>query len=248
MLQTTQWERPEHPAEGTAGSVTWADDIVIDPSVFEDKKDTDTDKEEVEESKRGEEEKVQIAEEKLSSVRSSSSKFCKKNTEYDSAIGDEKKSQGTVSNSNELLTSKSSPNRSSPILASKGCPSKCNLNYGRVTTTQLDALSTLPKEGHLLKQSSNFFSSRWNRKYFVLDCLRLECYEKSEHYFYGSRKPKVMLLDLSTCTSFTDDAATFIVKTTDEGTGHTLTWTLAAPNHTEKNEWVINMSKLLPSH
>jgi hypothetical protein len=116
-------------------------------------------------------------------------------------------------------------------------PSKCTLNYGRVTTTQLTALSTQPKEGHLMKKSTSFFSSRWNRKYFVLNGLRLQCFDKSEHYFYGSRKPKTMTLSLSTCTSFTDDANTFVVKTTDEA-DHTLTWTLAAPNHTEKNEWV----------
>mmetsp|Transcript_24142 Transcript_24142/g.41010 ORF Transcript_24142/g.41010 Transcript_24142/m.41010 type:complete len:270 (+) Transcript_24142:1304-2113(+) len=56
-----------------------------------------------------------------------------------------------------------------------------------------------------------------------------------------------MALTLSTCTSFTDDANTFIVKTTDDG-GHTVTWTLAAPNHSEKNEWVTYINAHVYTH
>ena len=116
-------------------------------------------------------------------------------------------------------------------------PSKCNINYGRVTTNQLNSLSTQPKEGHLMKQWTNFFTSGWKRKYFVLDGLRFECYDKSEHFFYGTRKPAVMMLSLDTCTSFTDNADTFVVKAGDDKS-NTLVWTLAAPNHNDKNEWV----------
>ena len=244
--QTTQWERPQEPAEGTAGSVTWADDIIIDSTVagVEDAEKISSD-EKRSDAKDDDDPKLPakqwfndlspIAEGKFQHPIAEEKLVSHKNDYTEFNMDTKKISENKVDHDDGI--SDASSGCISPAISIKSATSKCNLNYGRVTTAQLDMLSTLPKDGHLMKQSASFFSSRWNRKYFVLNGLRLECYEKSEDYFYGLHKPVVMGLTLSTCTSFTDDANTFVVKTTDDA-GHTVAWTLAAPNHTEKNEWV----------
>jgi hypothetical protein len=224
-MQATQWERHTSPAEGMAGEVTYwspeddegdgegaGQDIGADYSGFDD-----------EES---------IGAEKSHSVQGKNTSEVKT---------DSKTLSGGTTTATNTATTTSTTDRKTHHRASSGSRTHqlCTLHYGRVTLTELTALSSQPKEGHLMKQSTGFFSfsSRWNRKYLVLDGLRLECYDKSEHYFHGLRKPTVMLLTLSTCTSFTDDDMCFIVKTKDEA-GKDVTWTLAAPNHSEKNEWV----------
>ena len=245
--------------------MTWADDILVDTSAFEDK---NTEGEQLHKDGKVEDEK---AEEVPTTVDACLNEDISR-SKYDTHVNTEgvkKKPSSHMpaqlsslpesalpSTGTAALTLSADRGRGSDVPGSDSTdtnnvhtpsPSKCNLNYGRVTTTQLRKLSTLPKEGHLLIHTSSFFSSRWNRKYFVLDGLRLECYDKSEQYFYGLRKPKVLVLSLSTCTSFTDDANTFVVKTTDDK-GHTVTWTLAAPNHTEKNEWVYTSTLLFISN
>lgn len=247
--QTTQWERPELPAEGTAGNVVWEDptpreQLQEQGSLGED------DGEKSNSQTLGEGEGKDSGSRELQG-RGGEGEDDKDDDNGGSLSDDSADGGGTdkVSpvrwsllmppqvNSVDVSTSPGpSPGHRRDISSS---PVKCNLNYGRVTTTQLNALSTLPKEGYLMKQSTNFFSSRWNRKYFVLDGLRLEYYDKSEQFFYGLRRPKAMELTLSTCTSFTDDANAFTVKTTDAA-GHPVSWTLSAPSHTEKNEWVCS--------
>lgn len=229
--------------------MTWADDILIDTSALEGKntegdKESDTVVSETKANSMRKEVKVQEQEKKYETDApgvfqdkhaSEGSSWSRYDTEVRTDVAEGKNTESRVSTSSNTSVDMIKMNVN--MTTSTPSPSKCNLNYGRVTTTQLSKLSTQPKEGHLMIQSTSFFSTRWTRKYFVLDGLRLECYEKSEHYFYGLRKPKVMHLSLSTCTSFTDDANTFIVKTTDEKK-NAPTWTLAAPNHSEKNEWV----------
>ena len=171
------------------------------------------------------------------SLRDPLSSTSSKMNNVDSSSPDDTPSMLTPSSLSKSVSDNFSSFNDSPEKIKTPSRELSGLQYGHVTTSQSNTLGSRPKEGYLMKQSSAFFMSRWSRKYFVLKGLNFECYEKSDHYIYGLRKPKSMLLSLSTCTSFTDDDNCFIVKTSDEN-GQNVTWTLAAPSLAEKNDWV----------
>lgn len=133
-------------------------------------------------------------------------------------------------------------------------PDKCNLNYGRITTTQLNTFGSETKTGYLMKRSG--LMGRWKKKFFVLDGAILSYYEKSQHYTYGSGGSKEMRLSTASSTSFTDTECTFIVKSPRYGTGEELSWMLVAETPSSMREWVAYINahihslhcKVLDSH
>lgn len=114
--------------------------------------------------------------------------------------------------------------------------SKCNLNYGRITTSQLDNLGTEVKTGYLMKRSG--FMGRWKKKFFVLEGAVLSYYEKSLYYTYGSGGCKEMRLSINSSTSFTDTECTFIVKSPRLSSDEEISWMLIAENESSMREWV----------
>ena len=119
---------------------------------------------------------------------------------------------------------------------------KCNLTYGRITTSQLDELGVALKRGFLLMKSG--FLSRWKKRYFVLEGPRLSCFKDIDGYYNGSVAHKMLNLTKQSVTAYTSTRYTFSVQSSS-GVGiarRQEEWLLVAESEEAMRQWVAHVN------
>lgn len=157
--------------------------------------------------------------------------------EASGSVGTDLTAESSHGSSRTVLQSHS--NHSTSVMPKR--MQKCNLSYGRITTSQLDRMGIELKRGFLLAKEG--FLSRWKKRYFVLEGPRLSCYKSIDHYYSGAAVSRTMTLSKRSVTAYTDARFTFSVKTPNiiaggSKSGRQDEWQLVAESEESMRQWV----------